>query len=602
MSPRPLNLLSLRARLMVLVLAGIVPLLAFDLGRQYLDYRAASESMGEHMLELARSLSRAVEQELNIRITALGVLALSPALASGDIAAFRETAEAATAAENLPGENVILLRRDGQQLMNTLVPRGGPLPIRPNLVATDRAFATASPAVSGVYRGAIGARWVVAIDVPVKRADGSVAYVLSINPRLDAFADVIRRQRLPSTWVATVFDRQGVIIARTRNQEQFVGAQASASLLPHFLNESEGVLDTTTLEGVLVLTGFSHAEASGWGVAVGVPKDELTEPVLTVAIRTLAVGGALLLIGLLLALLVSRQITRPIGALRSLAAALRGGQPLDLARTGLREADEVAETLRKADEERRAGEEGLQRVQSELMHVSRLSAMDQMGSAVAHEISQPLAAIANYLAACQQLLASTTPLPEAKINEILNKSVAQASRARQIIDHLRDFRAKARAQRRPETLSDVVDEAIQLTLLGAHGQNIHITTQIDPDARIAEINRIQIQQVLINLMRNAMEAMGETERRELAIRISAADEGMIEFELADTGPGLPAEAAAQLFKPFVSTKARGMGLGLSICRSIIDAHGGRIWAVKNAAGGTSFHFTVPRGAVDIGAA
>ena len=130
-------------------------------------------------------------------------------------------------------------------------------------------------------------------------------------------------------------------------------------------------------------------------------------------------------------------------------------------------------------------------------------------------------------------------------------------------------------------------------MIGARHEEIRLSLRLDPKARIAMISRIQIQQVLVNLVRNAIEAMRQSERRELAISTKARDDGAIEFAVGDSGPGLAPEVAAQLSRPFVSTKPQGMGVGLSICQSIIEAHGGRIWATANTGGGTVFHFTLP---------
>ncbi|MBI3512802.1 MAG: sensor histidine kinase, partial [Proteobacteria bacterium] len=143
-----------------------------------------------------------------------------------------------------------------------------------------------------------------------------------MNPRLEDFADVIRDQRLPDGWVASVFDRQGVNIARTPNPSgQFIGQHASPSLLPHLLEQREGIVETISLEGIPLLTAFSHGTRFGWAVAIGVPRAEMTAPAVAAALRTLAVGGVALAIGLALALLVARQITRPIAVLRGLAGA-----------------------------------------------------------------------------------------------------------------------------------------------------------------------------------------------------------------------------------------------------------------------------------------
>jgi len=183
--------------------------------------------------------------------------------------------------------------------------------------------------------------------------------------------------------------------------------------------------------------------------------------------------------------------------------------------------------------------------------------------------------------------------PADKIGAVLDKAVEQATRAGEIIRHLRSFVTKGETQRRPEILSNVVEEATALAMIGTRHQSVRLHLQLDPAARSAVINRIQIQQVLVNLVRNAVEAMAESERREIAVSTRTLDDGAIEIEIADSGPGLAPEVAARLFKPFVSTKSQGMGVGLSICQSIVEAHAGRIWAEPNPAGGTIFRFTVP---------
>jgi hypothetical protein len=256
--------LSLRTRLLLLVVASVMPLLAFNLGSQYLQYRAAVTATGQQTLELARSMSQVVEQELQARMVALQVLATSPALRGNDIAAFRAQAQAVIA-QQFSGSNVILLREDGQQLMNTLVPLDEPLPVRPNLESLRQVFASGAPAVSDVYMGAVGPRLVVAIDVPVKRDDGSVAYVLSSNPALDDFDAILRRQRPPQGWLVAVYDRRGVSVARTLNPERFVGTLAGSDLLGFTQVAREGIFENVSRDGIGLVSAFSHSTKFGWG-------------------------------------------------------------------------------------------------------------------------------------------------------------------------------------------------------------------------------------------------------------------------------------------------------------------------------------------------
>lgn len=241
--------------------------------------------------------------------------------------------------------------------------------------------------------------------------------------------------------------------------------------------------------------------------------------------------------------------------------------------------------------ERKETEKRLQDIQGELLHVSRLSAMGQMASALAHELNQPLTAILNYVRAARRLM-EMEGSGSAKVIEAMDKAVAQTSRAGQIIRRLRDFVEKGQSQRAPDNLNKTIEEAAALALVGAKESNVKVTLDLSPTVPEVLIDRIQIQQVLLNLIRNSVEAMVLTDRRELIIR-SGLHDGLAEVAVADTGPGLAAPVAAQLFQPFVTTKPQGMGLGLSISRSIIDAHGGRIWAEPNQGGGVIFRFTVP---------
>jgi two-component system sensor kinase FixL len=222
--------------------------------------------------------------------------------------------------------------------------------------------------------------------------------------------------------------------------------------------------------------------------------------------------------------------------------------------------------------------------------------MGQMASALAHELNQPLTAILNYVRAARRLLemeGGASP----KALETMDKAVAQTSRAGQIIRRLRDFVEKGQSQRAPDNLNKTIEEAAALALVGAKEANVKVTLELSPALPEVLIDRIQIQQVLLNLIRNSVEAMVMNDRRELVIR-SALLDGQAEVAVSDTGPGLSDAVVAQLFQPFVTTKPQGMGLGLSISRSIIDAHGGRIWAEPNEGGGVTFRFTVPAGLED----
>ncbi len=235
----------------------------------------------------------------------------------------------------------------------------------------------------------------------------------------------------------------------------------------------------------------------------------------------------------------------------------------------------------------------LQELQSELVHVSRLSAMGEMASALAHELNQPLAAISNYMKGSRRLLAGSSDPNAAKIENAMDRAAEQALRAGQIIRRLRDFVARGESEKRVESLSKLIEEAGALGLAGAREQNVQLRFNLNPQADLVLADRVQIQQVLVNLFRNALEAMAQSQKRELIATNSKVADDMIEIEVSDTGTGFQDDVLPNLFQTFFTTKETGMGVGLSISRSIIEAHGGRMWAENNAAGGATFRFTLP---------
>jgi two-component system sensor kinase FixL len=234
----------------------------------------------------------------------------------------------------------------------------------------------------------------------------------------------------------------------------------------------------------------------------------------------------------------------------------------------------------------------LQELQSELVHVSRLSAMGEMASALAHELNQPLAAISNYMKGSRRLLAGSADPNAAKIENALNRAAEQALRAGQIIRRLRDFVARGESERRVESVRKLVEESSALALVGAQQQGIRVRFRFDPTLDPVLADKVQIQQVLLNLIRNALEAMEGREKRELLISTAPAGDGMIEISVADSGSGMAPEVTMQLFQPFVTTKRHGMGVGLSISRTIVESHGGQISCEPNPDGGTIFRFTL----------
>lgn len=250
----------------------------------------------------------------------------------------------------------------------------------------------------------------------------------------------------------------------------------------------------------------------------------------------------------------------------------------------------VAEKLERAQAVLR-----FQKLQNELSRAARVTATSQMAAALAHEISQPLTAVVNSVNAAKRLLARGGPANSLTAQEVTEEAASQALRASEIVRNIRQLGSRGETEMRTEVLASLIEEAGALVLSGMTPQEVRLDLELDDGARIVLVNRVQIQQVIINLIRNAFEAMADQEPRQVTLSTRALDDDTIEIAIADIGPGIPGDIIGRLFEPFVSSKHDGMGLGLSISRSIIEAHDGKLTAEPNPGGGTIFRFNLPSG-------
>lgn len=244
--------------------------------------------------------------------------------------------------------------------------------------------------------------------------------------------------------------------------------------------------------------------------------------------------------------------------------------------------------------DRRKAEEEARQHQAELVHVSRLSTMGEMATGLAHELNQPLAAIVSYTQGCVRRIAAGNNNPRELI-DAMQQVTKQAQRAGEIIRRMRNFVSKGETQRVSVHVNDILREVLGIAKSEIRKQNVHLRAQLAEQLPPVQVDMIQVEQVLLNLVRNAVEAMNSTDEnaRELAFETSLTSDGMVQVAIRDSGEGLPMENPDKVFDPFFTTKSTGMGMGLAISKSLIEAHGGRLWATRNPSRGTTFHFTLP---------
>jgi two-component system sensor kinase FixL len=405
-----------------------------------------------------------------------------------------------------------------------------------------------------------------------RRKDGALIDIsLTVSPVLDSAGRLVGASKVArDVTAATRF--QADLAAREAHLQSVFDTAPDAMVVI----DADGIIQSFSLAAER-LFGYTAAEAVGRNVALLMPGPyrEAHDGYMTRYMTT----GERRIIG----------IGRVVVGLRKDGATF----PMDLAIGEMRSGDRRYFTgfIRDLTETQET-QKRLQEMQSELIHMSRLTALGEMASTLSHELNQPLTAVANYLKGCRRLLDGGQSHDLPLVRDAVERAAEQALRAGEIIRRLREFVARGETETEVEPVTRLVEEAAALALVGASETGVRVSFDFDPRAVWVLADRIQVQQVLLNLMRNAVEAMQETQRRDLALSTHRVDPETVRITVADSGSGIAPEIAHQLFQPFVTTKRQGMGVGLSISRTIIESHGGRLWVEANPTGGAVFHLTL----------
>ncbi|UYY59650.1 PAS domain S-box protein [Sphingomonas sp. S2-65] len=379
----------------------------------------------------------------------------------------------------------------------------------------------------------------------------------------------------------------GVILDITEREEHDSELRQREAQLRSILQAVPDAMIVTDDQGIIQqfsaaaerLWGYRSTDVVGRPATILVP-EQMREPHMTVLRRFLQHGEGV------------------IGDVHTSTAELADGRryPIEI-RTGVARVDDrFLLTMFVRDlSERLAAEERLSDLSAEIAHVSRQSAMSELAADLAHELNQPLSATSNYLSAARMLLERGEGAE--RVIELLRSGADQTHRAGEIIRRMRAFMARGEVEMRAESIERTVRDAADLVQVGTTHFNIRIAFQLDPEVRFVFADRIQVQQVLVNLMRNAMEALRSSDRPDRIVTIGSrkTDDQMVELAVSDNGPGIPAQVLENMFSRFTTTKGSrgGMGIGLSISKRIIEAHGGSLSAANQPGGGAIFRFTLP---------
>ena len=574
----------------------------FLLVQSYNQERANLETA---RIEMARALMQAVDGELTGAASVLQVLALSPLLASGDFVSFHQMATWAVAKTS--GNNVVLQQLDGSQIVNTLKPFGTPLPAHDVVEPQRPVSEDTKVVVSDVFTGAVAAHPLVRVAVPVI-IDGKIKYILSMGFFSENLGKMLLRQKMPTSWIAAIYDRRGIIAARTQSADLFVGKPGSAQAVRYVAQFPEGSLATHSLEGSAIYSTFSRSAFSGWTVIIGIPVAEVNSPLKHSLLLNAAGIVTVLVLGGAFAQLIGERISTSITALGAPALTLGSGGPVALPSSNIIEVDALRTVLLKAAQliEQRVRERDAAKDAERVMAVSAEAAgqanraKSEFLASMSHELRTPLHGILGY-AEMMRLDGGLNPA-QAKhlevmlgagehlltmINAVLDLSQIEAD---QLELHPTVIEASALAR----ACLDVVRPAANRKGL------ILVLAPSEPLRLLADATRLR--QVLVNLLGNAVKF---TPAGSIEVRLRRMASGAsIRLEVVDTGPGIPAEQRAKLFRSFERLgfdplrAIEGAGLGLALSSRLVTLMGGRLGHDDNPSGGSVFWLELPLGNVE----
>jgi signal transduction histidine kinase/ActR/RegA family two-component response regulator len=596
MSSLPVPSVPIRRRLVLLAAAGILPLavtVGFGLGALARQQRAQAQRVG---LELARSVATSVDSELGRSASLLEALATSPALDRGDLAAFRERARRVLVRQQ-DWEAITIADRAGALLLDTRTETGLAAAVaeRPSL---DRAVRDRAPTVGTLARGAQDA-WQFAVRAPVIR-EGEVRYVISAQVRPEAIRGVLDRQRVPSDWVVSILDANGLRVARSRAHLENVGGRLSETAQAIVAaGGAEGFGVSYSLEGQRIFTPYSRLPGSGWLAVLGIPTAQVEGPMYR---SLLLYGGGVLLslmLGTLVALSVARSINRPMADLRAAAQALGRREPLRPPETPIQEIREVAAAMAGASEQLARGEAERDELLRKERHARQAAeaadrAKEQFMAVLSHELRTPLNAVYGWARMLQAGNLGDTATVARAMDAIVRNADFQVQLIDDLLDVSRITSGKMRLEVRSVDMEVVLHGALETVRPAAEAKGIVLETVLDPAAGLVMGDPARLQQVAWNLLMNAVKFTPRGGRVRLGLR---RDGSLVEVTVGDSGEGIAPDMLPHVFERFrqadsSTTRAHGgLGLGLALVKHLVELHGGTV-AAHSAGRGQGATFVV----------
>lgn len=589
---------SLRWYLVLLVAGSLLPVLLFAAAVVYKLSSQEQAAAERRILLAARNLALAVERELSSTARTLQALAASEQLNKQDLRTFHSEAKR-VAQTQATWVSVILLSPNGQQLVNTKQPFGKQLPSANEPESLQRVVETHQPVVGNLARARLEPNLIAfPVRIPVMR-DDKLQYVLTAIIAQRAFARLVNEQAtIDGEWTRTVIDGRGIIVARTRNPERFVGQRGTPSFLKRIAEATEGVYRDTTLEGMNVYVAFYRVTDSPWTVAVTVPVDVIQQPSQRAMWLVVAFGLALLLVSGLSAFILSRRISRSITSAAFAAQALAKGDYPQVSSLSIKEVvllgqslEFAANLLSQREQERN---ENLMRVEAARGEAEAANRMkDEFLAVLSHELRTPL----NPILGWSKLLRSGR-LDAAKTAYALETIERNAKLQTQLIEDLLDvariMQGKLKLNTALVNLESIIKSAVETVGLATEAKSIQVQTTLTPLNGQVFGDSVRLQQVIWNLLSNAVKFTAEGGQVQVQLNQVGSQ---AQVQIHDTGKGIHPDFLPYVFEYFRQEDSKttrqfgGLGLGLAIVRHLVELHGGTIQA-DSAGEGQGATFTV----------